>query len=106
MTITVVAPPPPKVKIINPDNGAIYFAPASIYLATVERFFPNPIATVEFLSGNTVLAVSNTPSFYWKNVPAGAYTLTAVATDTGGISATSAPVSITVKTNRPTSRRF
>ena len=66
----------------------------------MEKYFTNPIAQVKFLSGTTVLSVSNTPSFYWKNVQAGAYSLTAVATDTGGISATSPPVSITVTTNR------
>jgi len=99
--VTVVLPPPPQVTILNPDNGAKYVAPANIYIATVERFFAKPIAQVEFLSGKTILSVSNTPSFYWKNVQADAYTLTAIATDTGGISATSPPVSITVTTNRP-----
>jgi hypothetical protein len=105
VAVAVVVPPSPQVKIVNPDNGAKYFAPANIYIASVERYFTNPIASVEFLSGTTVLANSNSPSFYWKNVKAGAYTLTAVATDTGGISATSPPVNVTVTTNKPAARR-
>jgi hypothetical protein len=102
--VTVVLPPPPLVRIVNPDSGAIYLAPANIYIATIERYFTNPIANVQFLSGKTLLAKTNTPSFYWTNVLQGAYTLTAVATDTGGISATSPPVSITVTTNLPPHR--
>ena len=40
-------------------------------------------------------------TFTWPNVAAGAYSLTAVAYDTGGLSATSAAVSITVGSSPP-----
>jgi hypothetical protein len=100
VAVKVVALPPPVVKIVNPSDGAKYVAPASIYISTVESYFQKPVATIKFLSGTKVLSVSNSPSYYWKNVPVGAYTLTAIATDTGGQSVTSAPVPITVTTNR------
>jgi hypothetical protein len=104
VAVTVVTPPPPLVRIIYPENGSRFIAPASIYLATMTRYFTNPVASVEFRSGTDILGVvtnSSWPTFHWKNVPAGAYSLTAVATDTGGATATSLPVNITVVTNRP-----
>ncbi len=104
VVVTVVAPPPPLVKIVHPENGAKFVAPANIRIATVTRHFTNPIAEVEFLAGTNSLGVltnSSWPTFHWKNVPPGAYSLAAVATDTGGVTATSAPVNITVVTNQP-----
>ncbi len=58
---------------------------------------------MDFLAGaNSLGVITNCswPTFAWRNVQAGAYSLTAVATDTGGVTATSAPVNITVLTNR------
>ena len=105
--VTVLVPPPPLVKIIYPENGAKFTAPANICIATVTRYFTNHVASVQFLAGTNTLAVltnSSWPTFYWKHVPAGAYSLTAVATDTAGIKATSTPVNITVRTNCPPPR--
>jgi hypothetical protein len=103
--ITVHLPPPPAVKIIMPYNGARFFAPAKVHIAAVTRHFTNSIASIQFLAGtNTVGTVSNplNPVFFnWTNVSAGQYTLTALATDTGGIMATSPPVNITVCSNQP-----
>ena len=104
VAVTVVVPPAPQANIIYPENGAKFTAPANIYIAAVTRYFTNPIASVEFLAGTNILGVvtnSSWPTFYWKNVTAGTYSLTAVATDTAGRNATSGPVSITVSTNRP-----
>ncbi len=104
VSVTVVVPPPPMVKIVYPENGARFFAPANIYIATTTRYFTNPIASVRFLAGTNTLGVvtnSSWPTFCWRNVSPGAYSLTAVATDTASRSATSAPVNITVVTNRP-----
>jgi len=59
---------------------------------------------VAFFAGTNVLGMTtNTPysCIVWKNVAAGAYSLTAVAMEQNGMNVTSAPVNITVKTNRP-----
>jgi hypothetical protein len=100
---TVVAPPAPSVRITHPANGARYVAPATVYIATQARNFPNPVATVQFLAGTTTLGVisnSSWPTFRWSPVPPGTYTLRVIATDTAANAATSAPVNITVVTNR------
>jgi hypothetical protein len=104
VAITVSRPPPPMVQIVWPENGAKFRAPANIHIASVTKYFTNHIATVQFLAGTNLLGNVNTnswPTFFWEGVPAGAYSLTAVATDTAGIRATSAPVNITVVNNQP-----
>jgi hypothetical protein len=101
--VTVVPPLPPLVRIVHPENGARFAAPADIKIATVTRYFTNAVASVQFLAGTNTLGTvtnSSSPAFHWTNVPAGAYRLTAVAHDSGGISATSRPVNISVVTNR------
>ncbi len=102
VTVTVVPPPPPSVQIVYPNNGARFVAPAAIPISAVARNFTNHIASIQFLSGSQTLATKTNSwwsTFLWKNVAQGSYTLSAIATDTAGISATSAPVSITVVTN-------
>jgi hypothetical protein len=102
--IAVIPPPAPLVKIIYPRNGAQFLAPANIFIAATTRYFTNPIANVQFMADTKVLGVvtnSTWPTFAWKNVAVGSYSLTAIATDSTGASVTSAPVAITVSTNRP-----
>jgi len=103
--ITVLPPPAPTVKITTPHDGAIiYGAPTRIYVCAAERYFTNPVVNVSFLAGTNVLGMTtNTPysCIVWKNVAAGTYSLTAVAMEQNGMTVTSAPVNITVKTNRP-----
>ena len=80
-----------------PAAGSTHFAPATIALAATASD-ADGIARVDFYLGATLLgtAISAPYSMVWDNVSAGSYTLTAVATDRLGASATSAPVSITV----------
>jgi len=102
--ITVLAPPPPSVRIINPRNGEIFIAPADIWICSATRYFPDRVASVQYFAGTTSLGIAtNGPGFcfQWTNVPPGAYTLTATATDVAGTNiVTSPPVGITVKTKR------
>jgi len=103
--ITVVTPPPPSVQITTARNGETLYAPANIWICSLPRHFPDPVASVEYFSGTTSLGtVTNGPGycFRWMNVPPGAYSLTATATDVAGTNVvTSAVVNITVSTNRP-----
>jgi hypothetical protein len=105
--VTVLPPPSPKVVITNPRNGQTLFnAPRNIQVCAAEANFTNPIVSVKFYAGAASIgSTSNSPysCIIWSNVPPGAYTLTAIATDKASIMATSAPVNITVVTNKPPS---
>ncbi|HSY19719.1 MAG TPA: Ig-like domain-containing protein, partial [Candidatus Acidoferrales bacterium] len=111
-------PPPPVIPFTvafwYPTNGQMFLAPANVGVhARVTD--SNVVETVEyFANGSSIGTVSNTggvlltsstqanPFFLdWSNVPAGAYALTAVALDSAGNTATSAPVNIYVVTNLP-----
>src|ERR1039457_1244892 len=97
-----------------PTNGQIFSAPANVgvHAWVIDS---NLVQTVQYFSGTTSLGtVTNTASvmltntgaanpffLLWSNVPAGSYTLTAVATDAAHLTATSAPVNITVLTPPP-----
>ena len=73
-------------------------------MCATERYFTNPIVNVQFFAGTTRVGVStNSPysCILWRNVGPGAYSLTAVATESTGATVTSAPVNITVTTNPP-----
>ena len=91
---------PPTVALTSPANGATFTAPATIALAATASDPENQLARVEFFSGTTRLSTDTSApySFSWSNVAAGTYTLTAVAYDTAGASATSAAVTVTVST--------
>lgn len=89
---------PPTVALLTPAAGASFAAPATIELSASASDPDGSIARVEFFSGATLLGSRTAPPFTytWSGVAAGAYTLTARATDNAGAATTSAPVSITV----------
>jgi predicted phage tail protein len=104
VTVTVNAPNgAPSVTLTSPTNGATFTAPATINLAATASDPENQLARVEFRSGSTVVATDTTApySFSWTNVPAGSYTITAVAFDAAGASTTSAAVTVTVSSAPP-----
>jgi regulation of enolase protein 1 (concanavalin A-like superfamily) len=100
VSVTVQSPSNqvPTVSLTAPANGATFTAPATLNLVANASDPENQLARVEFLSGTTVLGTDTTApySFSWTNVAAGTYSLTAKAYDSGGVSATSAAVSVTV----------
>ncbi|HZQ48199.1 MAG TPA: Ig-like domain-containing protein, partial [Verrucomicrobiae bacterium] len=122
--VTILGNLPPTVSIVAPTNGASFTAPANIQILAKAAAPEGYVRTVEFFNGTKSLGiVTNHPivveplvpapsngstiypinlfSLLWSNVLAGSYTLTAVATDSGGLMATSAPVSITINNNPP-----
>jgi len=95
-----VAPPntPPTVAITSPTNGASYTAPATIAIAASGSDSDGFVTSVALYQNGSLLfqTAGATANYSWNNVPAGAYTLTAVAFDDGGASGTSAPVNVGV----------
>jgi len=119
VNIAVTNVPPPVVRpsayIYSPANGASYVAPATVNIYARAYESTGQIGTVEFFANRVSLGVvqnsgqliasnvSSIPLFplTWTNVPAGAYALQVVATDTNGYTATSSVVNITVISNPP-----
>ncbi len=99
LTITVT-PAPPVVAIVSPANGSIFTVGSRISLEATASEFNGTISTVSFYNASTLLATrsmtSSSYNYNWDNVPAGGYTLTAVATDINGVSTTSRPITVTV----------
>jgi len=90
---------PPTVSLTAPNNGAIFTAPANITLtATASPNNGGSISKVEFYNGYTLLGTSSTSpySYAWNSVPAGSYTLTALAYDNAGFTTVSSTAAITV----------
>jgi len=94
---------PPTVAIVGPTDGALFVAPARIEITATAQASGAWIRAVEFFAGDRSLGVvqfsatSDSFRLIWENVPSGAYTLTAKATDSLGATAWSSPIHITVK---------
>ena len=81
-----------------PADGATFTAPASIAIAASASDSDGTIAKVDFYAGATLLGTDTSAPYQltWSGVPAGAYPLTAVATDNDGDATTSSAVDVTV----------
>jgi hypothetical protein len=103
------APPnrPPAVALVEPEDGAVFLAPADIRLVARAGDADGEVVLVEFFEGTNKVGMATGPSpdglYYarWVAVPAGRYVLTAVATDNQGASAESAPIEIKVTDRLP-----
>jgi len=98
--------PPWAVNLTAPADGTRYTTiPATVSLAAVALGYHATIDRLEFYQGNTLLGTSTVAPYSctWSNVPAGSYTLTALAYNHDGAVAGSAPIGITVAapTNSP-----
>ena len=99
----VVTNPPPSISITNPVNGSTFLELTNITLRTRASDTNGTVSLVEFFADtNSLGIVTNAPfNLVWSNVPLGSYSLTAVAIDNEGVNTTSAPVNISVVTNKP-----
>ncbi|MBI3870414.1 MAG: lamin tail domain-containing protein [Verrucomicrobia bacterium] len=98
-----IAPQIPSVTWTSPTNNARFIAPASIPLAASASDLENGINRVEFYEGTRKLGQDATDPYTldWNNVPAGTYSLRAVAVNTLGLSRTSSVVNVIVDPNLP-----
>lgn len=89
---------PPTVSITSPTQGAQFTAPATLTVTASASDSDGTVARVDFYAGTTLIGTDTSAPFAvnWQNVPAGAYSLTAVARDDDGATRTSGAVSITV----------
>jgi len=89
---------PPSVSLTAPASGATYTAPATMTVTAAASDSDGTVSRVDFYRGSTLMGSDTTSpySYSWTNVAAGSYSLTAVATDDGGATRTSSPVTITV----------
>jgi len=85
-----VAPSPPTVSITNPVSGALLPAPAIVTIGAAATDAGGTVTNVQFLLGSTILSNVTTAPFVavTTNLPAALYTLTAIATDNNGLTAT------------------
>jgi hypothetical protein len=118
---------PPEVSLVFPADGATFYTPINLPIVACASDVDGSVVSVEFFENGVSLGtVSNSPSpvilpaipgsfppmppippyrpfvLVWTNVPPGTNVLlTAKATDNGGASTTSEPVSITVHPGPP-----
>lgn len=92
---------PPSVTITNPTNGATLLSPTNVLLQATASDIDGTITNVAFYNGGNLLGAGtpgtgNSYSFVWTNATLGTNSLTAVAKDNGGLSATSSVVVVII----------
>jgi hypothetical protein len=93
-----IPPAFPTVAITSPTNNTTFTGPTNVTILAAATDFDGTIARVELFVGTNAMArdLSEPYSLIASNVATGTYQVRAVATDTSGMSATSAPVTISV----------
>ncbi len=88
----------PFVRILNPRKGNTYENLSSIEIDATASDDDGTISKLEFFNGDTsLIEMTSAPYiFTWKDVPAGTYTITAVATDNQDDTTISSPVEFVV----------
>ncbi|WP_431045598.1 Ig-like domain-containing protein [Roseateles sp. L2-2] len=101
--ISVRVNAPPNVTLTSPTAGAVHPGPTSTITLAATATDDSGIQKVEFLSGDSVIATLTAApyQFSWPDRPAGAYVLSARATDGDGRQATSAAVAVVVTHTDP-----
>ena len=103
ITVTTAPNQLPTVSITNPIAGQSFTAPASMTITAAASDYDGTITGVDFFVGATLLGSDSTSPYTaaWNNVPAGSYSLTAIARDNSGGSRTSTAVAVTVTATAP-----
>ena len=102
-TINIVtANAAPSISITNPANGAVVAAPANVTIQATATDTDGSVTNVQFLTGTAVVGNDTTLPYaaVTNGLPAGNYTLSAVASDNAGAKATN---SVSIIVNAPPS---
>jgi Big-like domain-containing protein/beta-propeller repeat-containing protein/carboxypeptidase family protein/IPT/TIG domain-containing protein len=86
----------PTVSLTSPISGLSFAAGSNISLSANAGDVDGTVSKVDFYAGATLIGTDTTApySIVWTNIPAGAHSLTAVATDNGNATATSNAVGV------------
>lgn len=97
----------PTATITQPSGGSSFTAPATIALKATAGD-DGTVTQVQFFANGTLVGTDGTSPYEitWSNVPAGSYSVTAVATDNEGQTGTSTAVSVQVTVPSGTSAAF
>ncbi len=89
---------PPTVSLTNPANGATFTTPVDIPIEAIASDTDGTVTKVDFYAGATLLGTDTSEPYgiVWTNAPVGTHSLSAVASDDGGATRPSAPISITI----------
>jgi regulation of enolase protein 1 (concanavalin A-like superfamily) len=89
---------PPLVSLLSPANGATFLAPASLTVSASASDADGSVVRVDFYQDSTPIGSSTASPFSieWEMVPAGTYSLVAVARDDSGNSTVSSARTIDV----------
>jgi uncharacterized protein GlcG (DUF336 family) len=96
--VSIIVNAAPSVALTAPQANSVFESPASVNLTASASDADGTVAKVEFYQGATLIGTSTAApyAFAWANVAAGTYSITAVATDDRGGTATSVAVPITI----------
>jgi hypothetical protein len=99
IVVTVVAAPRPPTITLAAPSGALV-APADLTFTATASDSDGAVAKVDFLVGGVVRHTENAApwTWSWNDVAAGTYSVTARATDSQGLTATTAARTVTVAT--------
>jgi len=102
-SITVTQDAPPAVGLI-PTNGSSFITPTTISVTATATSSSSTVTNVSILiNGNAVSSSSSSYTYSWVNPYAGTYTVCAVATDSHGVTASSATNQVTIAQDQPPS---
>ncbi len=89
---------PPSVTMTSPTSGSSFTWPANVSMKATAGDADGTVAQVSFYAGATLLGTDTTAPYTltWNNPLPGNYSLTAVATDNSGASATSAAIAVQI----------
>lgn len=86
------------VAITQPASGAVFRAPTNLTVSAAATPADGSVVRVRFYENTTSIGEDATAPYHiiWSNTPPGSHSIFAVATDSGGLTTTSAPVTFSV----------